>query len=399
MRFNSHMDNMAIDNYDVPSCVPRIIETYPPQASAIKSMRKSTSDSNKLEDSTVIASLNHTNHVDHLDYTNHVDYATGVSSTSVRSDFDAFDNHSVQENIGSLNYSLKPFPKNVVIGSSANDGVGLSTTLALLASHISSKKYVVALIDADISNGGLDVLLGLEQDEGRRLQEVQAPLGRLDGYVLRCELLHWNNVDILAYAPWKGEEPKPWVIEAAIRGLSNACDVVIVDIGSGFSARRLLKNLPTLAQVPTIFAAELSVLGLARLRAYWRSLESDHKDYSRKQTSIVAGLNPRGLSKRFCPVNVNEACDYLLCDVEGPIGHDPKMYEDIISGYGIRDIPKSAKIPIEKITTWLLGDSSNSSLKISGKQSEQQYKQSNSQSYESERFSKISRGKHGFRRY
>ncbi|WP_434783338.1 hypothetical protein [Gardnerella vaginalis] len=362
-------------------------------------MRKSTSDSNKLEDSTVIASLNHANHVDNADYANHVDYATGVSSTSVHSDFDALDNHSVQKNIGSLNYSLKPFPKNVVIGSSANDGVGLSTTLALLASHISSKKYVVALIDADISNGGLDVLLGLEQDEGRRLQEVQAPLGRLDGYVLRCELLHWNNVDILAYAPWKGEEPKPWVIEAAIRGLSNACDVVIVDIGSGFSARRLLKNLPTLAQVPTIFAAELSVLGLARLRAYWRSLESDHKDYSRKQTSIVAGLNPRGLSKRFCPVNVNEACDYLLCDVEGPIGHDPKMYEDIISGYGIRDIPKSAKIPIEKITTWLLGDSSNSSLKISGKQSEQQYKQSNSQSYESERFSKISRGKHGFRRY
>lgn len=390
---------MTIDNYDAPSCVPRIIETYPPQASAIKSMRKSTSDSNKLEDSTVIASLNHANHVDNADYANHVDYATGVSSTSVHSDFDALDNHSVQKNIGSLNYSLKPFPKNVVIGSSANDGVGLSTTLALLASHISSKKYVVALIDADISNGGLDVLLGLEQDEGRRLQEVQAPLGRLDGYVLRCELLHWNNVDILAYAPWKGEEPKPWVIEAAIRGLSNACDVVIVDIGSGFSARRLLKNLPTLAQVPTIFAAELSVLGLARLRAYWRSLESDHKDYSRKQTSIVAGLNPRGLSKRFCPVTVNEACDYLLCDVEGPIGHDPKMYEDIISGYGIRDIPKSAKIPIEKITTWLLGDSSNSSLKISGKQSEQQYKQSNSQSYESERFSKISRGKHGFRRY
>ncbi|RFD76569.1 hypothetical protein AXE75_04585 [Gardnerella vaginalis] len=396
------MDNMTIDNYDAPSCVPRIIETYPPQASAIKSMRKSTSDSNKLEDSTVIASLNHVDHVDHVDhadYANHVDYATGVSSTSVHSDFDALDNHSVQKNIGSLNYSPKPFPKNVVIGSSANDGVGLSTTLALLASHISSKKYVVALIDADISNGGLDVLLGLEQDEGRRLQEVQAPLGRLDGYVLRCELLHWNNVDILAYAPWKSEEPKPWVIEAAIRGLSNACDVVIVDIGSGFSARRLLKNLPTLAQVPTIFAAELSVLGLARLRAYWRSLESDHKDYSRKQTSIVAGLNPRGLSKRFCPVKVNEACDYLLCDVEGPIGHDPKMYEDIISGYGIRDIPKSAKIPIEEITTWLLGDSSNSSLKISGKQSEQQYKQSNSQSYESERFSKISRGKHGFRRY
>lgn len=171
------MDNMTIDNYDAPSCVPRIIETYPPQASAIKSMRKSTSDSNKLEDSTVIASLNHANHVDNADYANHVDYATGVSSTSVHSDFDALDNHSVQKNIGSLNYSLKPFPKNVVIGSSANDGVGLSTTLALLASHISSKKYVVALIDADISNGGLDVLLGLEQDEGRRLQEVQAPLG------------------------------------------------------------------------------------------------------------------------------------------------------------------------------------------------------------------------------
>ena len=398
---------MNIDNYDAPSCVARALNTYPPQASALKNainqakqvnIVSQVNQANKSEDSTIIASFNRSS--DFL-ASPAVSKDFGVINNRVlqdnrdsgenRNNNNNRNNHVVQETIGSLNYSLKPFPKNVVIGSAANSGIGLSTTLALLASNIASKKYVVALIDADISNGGLDVLLGLEQDEGRRLQEVQAPLGRLDGYVLRCELLHWNNVDILAYSPWKNQEPKPWVIEAAIRGLAKACDVVIVDIGSGLSARKLLQDLPTLAEVPTIFAAELSVLGLARLRAHWRNLELDNKNYAKNLTSIVAGLNPRGLSNRFCPVEVGEACDYLLCNVEGPIGHDSKMYEDIIGGYGIRGVPKCAQATVGKITTWLLGTSRESGLMASTAQGNQSCKYG--------RFSKILGGKHGSTRY
>lgn len=374
---------MSIDNYDAPSCAARVLNTYPPQASALKN---AINQSNNVNDSTVIASFNRSYELDE-NPTFNKDF--GVISNRVLQD--NRNNSVAQKTTGSLNYSLKPFPKNVVIGSAANSGIGLSTTLALLASNIASKKYVVALIDAYISNGGLDVLLGLEQDEGRRLQEVQAPLGRLDGYVLRCELLHWNNVDILAYSPWKNQEPKPWVIEAAIRGLAKACDVVIVDIGSGFSARKLLQSLPTLANVPTIFASELSVLGLARLRAHLKNLESDHKNYAENLTYIVAGLNPRGLSSRFCPVEITEACDYLLCNVEGPIGHDSKMYEDIIGGYGIRSIPKCAQSAVEKITIWLLGDSRKSGLMASSTQGDS--------SYAFGRFSKIVGGRHGFTRY
>ena len=427
------MNNMTIDNYDAPAFVSRVLNTYPPQASAIKRMLNrgdytangfntngfntngfntvntndfnknsvnanniisnsiSANNGNNLEDSTIVASLNHT----YKPSVNKPSENKPFAKSGITNDLSLINNHIVQENNESLNYSTKPFPKNVVIGCSPNSGVGLSTTLALLASNIASKKYVVALIDADICSGGLDVLLGLEQDEGRRLQEVQAPLGRLDGYVLRCELLHWNNVDVLAYSPWKNEEPKPWVIEAAIRGLAKACDVVIVDIGSGFSARKILKELPTLAQVPTIFASELSVLGLARMRAYWQSLEAEHKDYTKNLTSIVVGLNPRGLSSRFCSVDVNEACDYLLCNVEGPIGHDSKMYEDIINGYGIENIPKSAKIPIEKITTWLVGDSHKASLRLSN----QSHKKSYEKSFLNSGFLKIVRGRHGFREY
>lgn len=169
---------MSIDNYDAPSCAARVLNTYPPQASALKN---AINQSNNVNDSTVIASFNRSCELAE-NPTFNKDF--GVISNRVLQD--DRNNSVAQKTTGSLNYSLKPFPKNVVIGSAANSGIGLSTTLALLASNIASKKYVVALIDADISNGGLDVLLGLEQDEGRRLQEVQAPLGRLDGYVLRC---------------------------------------------------------------------------------------------------------------------------------------------------------------------------------------------------------------------
>ncbi len=134
---------MSIDNYDAPSCAARVLNTYPPQTSALKN---AINQSNNVNDSTVIASFNRSCELAE-NPTFNKDF--GVISNRVLQD--DRNNSVAQKTTGSLNYSLKPFPKNVVIGSAANSGIGLSTTLALLASNIASKKYVVALIDADIS--------------------------------------------------------------------------------------------------------------------------------------------------------------------------------------------------------------------------------------------------------
>lgn len=296
-------------------------------------------------------------------------------------------------------FSPELLPSNVIVGSSASDGVGLSTSLSMIAQNLASYGYSVALVDADVSHGGLDVLLGLESDDGRRLQEVEAPLGRLDGSVLKDELIYCNGVGVLAYAPWRmcvseiskadlstnkddviqdelrnSSLLKPWLLDASVRGLAQCNDVVIVDVGSGISSFNVFNTIMGLAFSPIIYASELSVLGMARMRAYnyqisivkeyllnclyrYSSQQSDDSfnniDFI-NENSITVGIMPHGLAPKLCAVDIDEASQYLSKSVIGPIKYDSRLHEDIIEGYGIRKIPKSSRFIIEQLSNWVL---------------------------------------------
>lgn len=296
-------------------------------------------------------------------------------------------------------FSPELLPSNVIVGSSASDGVGLSTSLSMIAQNLASYGYSVALVDADVSHGGLDVLLGLESDDGRRLQEVEAPLGRLDGSVLKDELIYCNGVGVLAYAPWRmcvseiskadlstnkddviqdelrnSSLLKPWLLDASIRGLAQCNDVVIVDVGSGISSFNVFNTIMGLAFSPIIYASELSVLGMARMRAYnyqisivkeyllnclyrYSSQQSDDSfnniDFI-NENSITVGIMPHGLAPKLCAVDIDEASQYLSKSVIGPIKYDSRLHEDIIEGYGIRKIPKSSRFIIDQLSNWVL---------------------------------------------
>lgn len=296
-------------------------------------------------------------------------------------------------------FSPELLPSNVIVGSSASDGVGLSTSLSMIAQNLASYGYSVALVDADVSHGGLDVLLGLESDDGRRLQEVEAPLGRLDGSVLKDELIYCNGVGVLAYAPWRmcaseiskadlstnkddviqdelrnSSLLKPWLLDASIRGLAQCNDVVIVDVGSGISSFNVFNTIMGLVFSPIIYASELSVLGMARMRAYnyqisivkeyllnclyrYSSQQSDDSfnniDFI-NENSITVGIMPHGLAPKLCAVDIDEASQYLSKSVIGPIKYDSRLHEDIIEGYGIRKIPKSSRFIIEQLSNWVL---------------------------------------------
>lgn len=249
---------------------------------------------------------------------------------------------------------LQPLPSNIVVGTAATDGIGLSTSLALLARHMSDAGYRVALIDADLAHGGLDVLLGLEDDEGRRLQEVEAPLGRCDGYVLSNELIHWSGVDVLAFAPWQGVKPDPWVVEAAIRALAEVYDVVVVDIGAGDSAKQMYQAIPQLVRAATVAAVELSVLDLARFRAYMKTLRDTYGSDVFAGAFTMLGLAPRGLTQRAYVLDVDEAAQYLSTSLLGAIPHVSRLYTDMIGGYGIRNVPSSMESIIKQLERWLL---------------------------------------------
>lgn len=257
-----------------------------------------------------------------------------------------------------------PLPSNILVGMAATDGIGLSTLLSLIARHISEKKYSVALVDADLTHGGLDVLLGLEFDEGRRLQEVDAPLGRCDGYVLCNELLRWDEVGVLAFSPWQGKNPEPWVVEAAIRGLAEACDVVIVDIGAGNSVEKIYRDIPQLASATTLRAVELSVLDLVRFRALLQRLEETQNVETLSNEFSTVGLCPRGLAAKYYAVNIDDASQYLATPIISCLPYDAHLYSDIIGGYGIRNIPSSMKPTMNRLEHWLLGDVISNSKEI-----------------------------------
>ena len=70
---------------------------------------------------------------------------------------------------------------NVVVIDSVVAGVGTSTLAALLARELSERGLKCVLVDADLQGGGLDVLLGVENEDGSRFGEISAPLGNIDG--------------------------------------------------------------------------------------------------------------------------------------------------------------------------------------------------------------------------
>lgn len=90
---------------------------------------------------------------------------------------------------------------NVVIVDSVVAGVGASTLAAILARELNERGLKCVLVDADLQGGGLDVLLGVENEDGSRLGEISAPLGTIDGKALLRELPVWDGVPLLSCDP------------------------------------------------------------------------------------------------------------------------------------------------------------------------------------------------------
>lgn len=254
--------------------------------------------------------------------------------------------------------AIENFPRNVLLASSANDGIGMSTMLAFVAQYVAQQGYTVALVDADLAHGGLDVLLGLEADEGRRLQDIDAPLGRVDGYVLRHEMIHWNGVDVLAYAPWR-RIVQPWVLEAAICALAQSCDVVMVDMGAGEGTYQTFAKIPSLVAAPMLFAAEMTVLGLARYKYHHHCVSQQYQQFGGNLVQLVTGIAPRGLRGRNSVVSAQEAGEYLALPPLSVVSYYDRLSKAMLAGYGIQRIPQSLTSTLQTISRWLFGDTPN----------------------------------------
>ena len=148
------------------------------------------------------------------------------------------------------------------------------------------------------------------------------------------ELMTWEGVRVLPYDPWSARQPDWWEVQAAIRALAEANDVVIVDAGQG----GLIETVPDLRSGMQVIAAELSVMGLARAKSHRSRLDS----WGCEAPHIV-GVEPRGAPRGRGHVGIGEAQDYLTATVLGPVKPSVNLCGDVLEGLGIRSVTKGSR--------------------------------------------------------
>lgn len=223
---------------------------------------------------------------------------------------------------------------NVVVIDSVVAGVGTSTLAALLARELSERGLKCVLVDADLQGGGLDVLLGVENEDGSRFGEISAPLGNIDGKALLRELPIWDGVPLLACDPWKTENPQSWEVQACIHALSQVRSVVVVDMGQWNG----LQDLTELRKAIRITVVELTVLGLARAKANLRAHHGSigEHDAATQEREFLVGVQPRGTVRDHGTTAIEEAAEYLDCDITAVIKPDAKLCSELLEGLGLR---------------------------------------------------------------
>lgn len=250
-----------------------------------------------------------------------------------------------------LGFSPNNVLNNVVTVESAVSGVGVSTLSSLVARNLAQSGATCALIDADLQGGGLDVLLGIENEDGTRFGDINAPLGSVNGKALLREMPSWDGVPVLSCDPWKSSNPQSWDVRACIQALSQVRDVVIVD-----AAQRVgLQEVTELDQCARIVVVELTVLGLARAKTMLRSsIQERDKLAKEANRMLVVGAEPRGTLRKRGITEIDEAESYLECGIAAVIQPDAHLCSEQLEGLGLRNPNKSTTKAIRTCVGFIL---------------------------------------------
>ena len=110
--------------------------------------------------------------------------------------------------------------------------------------------------------------------------------------------------------------------------------MVVVDMGQWNG----LQDLTELRKAIRITVVELTVLGLARakanLRAHYGSI-GEH-DAATQEREFLVGVQPRGTVRDHGTTAIEEAAEYLDCDITAVIKPDAKLCSELLEGLGLR---------------------------------------------------------------
>ncbi|MGC0422179.1 septum site-determining protein Ssd [Embleya sp. AB8] len=109
-------------------------------------------------------------------------------------------------------------------------GSGVSTLACALAVTAVRTGLITALVDADPLGGGLDVLLGGEDESGLRWPDLAGARGRIDGGALSDALPHLHGSTVLS---WDRERPPaipPETVRSVLRAVRRRHDLAVLDV-------------------------------------------------------------------------------------------------------------------------------------------------------------------------
>lgn len=131
------------------------------------------------------------------------------------------------ERLASRSGQDSPAPVVAVLGG--RGGAGASVLASGLAVTAASFGRRVLLVDADPFGGGLDLLLGWEDDGGLRWPELAGANGRLDAGALVRALPARGDLAVLSFDRRELPEAPPEAMAAVLAAGRHARDLVVVD--------------------------------------------------------------------------------------------------------------------------------------------------------------------------
>lgn len=222
-------------------------------------------------------------------------------------------------------------PSRTVAVLGARGGAGTSLVAAALAHGLRGSGERAVLVDLDVPGGGLDVLLGAEDEPGARWPELAAARGDVDGDGLVAALPRWRSVPVLSGGRAQTRAPDDAVVLDVVTGLLRAGESVVLDLPrppAWSSAARLLAA----AADAVLLVVPCSVPGVAGAVAAVHAL----RDAGAPAPWVVA--------RRPVPGRVDAAAlsGALGLDVVAELRRDPRLADAVERGEGPRVGRRSA---------------------------------------------------------
>lgn len=229
--------------------------------------------------------------------------------------------------------------------SSASGGCGTSvfaSLLALLAAQLQEPGEHVSLADASPDRGGLDVLLGMEADEGLRWSQIHAPLGSLDPQALVTQLPHWSGISLLSADPWNHQVTHSWEIDATYEALCQASDVVVVDCGTNERIPHCLET-GSFCRVRCFDLVPMTVQAVASERALMKQHHMQGVPIAGLVVTPPVGFCAPSRGREYGMLSAEEICAYLNVPVMGSLKPDRHLAASLAQGLGISQIPTASR--------------------------------------------------------